>query len=298
MENICQAPVFVRLVGELSIAALKSKEDKELSLWYALRSLNSWGSGVVDLEWAIKSLTAHYGYSKSTVYRLLTSGNGKFWGIQLAMGFMRHNRRSRIEIYGIKTVAEYLGICGMSHFVKVPISSFRTLQQRRAWLYASLFKPKGVIANPMCRQTIQEQTGLDKTQQRRYETTAGVRRTPNYAFFAVNEKRGTGHTPQKKLIYTPQKQLIVTRTKQYFVPKRLGNTYHSQAEPSSRGILKKVSSLLRERSLISDEAQFPRRYFRSLRKLIRDRKRQPDSHFLISSKKRLIKGRLEWCAAI
>ena len=38
-------PFFISLVAELSVAGLNKKLDKELCLWYELRSLNYWGSG-------------------------------------------------------------------------------------------------------------------------------------------------------------------------------------------------------------------------------------------------------------
>ena len=58
----------VRLVPELSIAALKSKRDKELCLWLCLRAINYWGSGHLELETAVASLKTFFGYSESSVY--------------------------------------------------------------------------------------------------------------------------------------------------------------------------------------------------------------------------------------
>ncbi len=40
----------VRLVPKLSIAAIKDKLDRELTLWYCLRARNHRGSGCLGLE--------------------------------------------------------------------------------------------------------------------------------------------------------------------------------------------------------------------------------------------------------
>ena len=52
----------VRLVPKLSIAALKRKLDKELAMWYCLRTINHWGSGRLDLESSVNALIDIFGY--------------------------------------------------------------------------------------------------------------------------------------------------------------------------------------------------------------------------------------------
>jgi len=68
----------IKLVPKLSIAALKTNIDRELTLCYCLRAINYWGSGHLELQMAIESLTLHFHYSKSTTYRILSGGDGVF----------------------------------------------------------------------------------------------------------------------------------------------------------------------------------------------------------------------------
>ena len=63
-------PRTIRLVPNLSIAALKHGLNKELSLWYCLRDINYWGSGHLELQMATEALALHFHYSKSTAYRI------------------------------------------------------------------------------------------------------------------------------------------------------------------------------------------------------------------------------------
>ena len=70
---------------------------------YCLRTINQWGSGYLDLEYAVKSLVAEFGYSRSASYRILGSGDGLFWKIQP----LRNLNRLQIQIQGLKQVAKY-----------------------------------------------------------------------------------------------------------------------------------------------------------------------------------------------
>ncbi|MBA7580415.1 hypothetical protein ES708_22306 [subsurface metagenome] len=83
-------PFFVKLIPELSAAALKAGLDKELALWYELRAINSSGSsipgqqcsnGFLDLDYAVAALVKHFAYTQRTAYRLLRAGSGTFWNI-------------------------------------------------------------------------------------------------------------------------------------------------------------------------------------------------------------------------
>ncbi len=105
-----------RLVPKLSIAALKAKLDRELTLWYRLRARNHWGSGHLGLEDAIDNHVSSFGYSASMVYRTLTDDNGLF----LTKWPMKNINSLQIEIYWVKRLTRYSNIpCGC--FVEIPI---------------------------------------------------------------------------------------------------------------------------------------------------------------------------------
>ncbi len=70
----------VRLAPKLSIAALKAKLDRELTLWYCLGARNHRGSGRLGLEDAIDIHVSLFGYSASMAYGTLTDDDGLYFG--------------------------------------------------------------------------------------------------------------------------------------------------------------------------------------------------------------------------
>lgn len=93
---------MVKLVPQLSIAALKSNFDKELFIWYCLRAISPWGSGSLKLDAAIDGLKGYLYYSESAVFRLMKSGNGISRAIEVESG----GQASKIHI--LRRVAEQL----------------------------------------------------------------------------------------------------------------------------------------------------------------------------------------------
>ena len=110
----------IRLLPNLSVAALKANLGKELPMWYCLRAVNHWGIGCLDLEYAVKALTDTFGYSRSTAYRILNAGDGIFWDKRLLKNF----NRLQIQIHGLQKVAKHFDIrCGM-YFLEIPVEEF------------------------------------------------------------------------------------------------------------------------------------------------------------------------------
>ncbi len=285
----CQAgrPLFVRLYPELSVAALKAGLDKELALWYELRAINVTHMGKLPLEDALASLVKHFGYSQATAYRLLKAGKGKFWdirGSKLSGGF---GGRCVVKIEGLEKVAEYLGTYP-GRPVEVKVSDFKgSRSNKTAWLYASFFKPDGVRAKPISRDSIEAATGVKRCQQKRYDKVAGIKRVANFAFY----QDGKG-----KL--SPLRHLVDGKSRQWLKDRRLGNTYHSRALKASRGMTRRVNAELRHRSLIFGEMScVPKRFFLSARSFIRSSERDNEAFLLVNKRDRLIKGRMEWCIA-
>lgn len=75
------SPYIPRFVPALNLAALKARprEDKQLLLWYCLRSINVSGRGVLDQKQAINILKASFGYQRQTAYKHLDKGDGVYW---------------------------------------------------------------------------------------------------------------------------------------------------------------------------------------------------------------------------
>lgn len=283
-------PLFVRLIPDLSAAALSQKKHKELALWHRLRALDQSGTGVLSQELAIQGLAETFGFSSRTAYRHLELAEGRLWRRTA------HRTGPVIEIHGLKTACEYLGTFlnqADRHFRELPADRFK-LGQERTQLYASIHKPQGIRANPISRQSIEEYTGIGKCQQLRYERKARVRKTNGHGVCQGIDKDGRTRV-------VPERQLIVTKNKQYYRNKRMPNIYHSQARASNKGMLKRVGSQLR-RSLIPDEAIPTRRYFKGLKSLllaVREHFRKEhylpfEGYRLLRNNQRLIRGRLEW----
>ena len=278
--QVAGRPLFVKLIPELSVAALRARLNKELALWYELRAINVTGCGRLVLNDAVVALVSSFGYSVSTAYRLLKAGDGRFWDIYQSPRLPGH---SQIKIYGVFRVAEWFNICGVSRPVEIKASDFKGRKVKRAWLYASFFKPDGSRAKPISRDSIKAATGVLRRQQQRYDKVVGIKRVANFAFYQ-NGKGLVGLF-----------ELVSGKCKQWRVLRRLGNTYHSRALKAHRGMTKKVNGDLRQRSLERGEARLLKRFFLSARSLIRNPERHDEAFLLVKKRGRLIKGRMEWC---
>ena len=283
----------IRMIPDVSAAAIKQKLSTELALWLRLRAINHWGSGALSIEKAIEGLIEHFGYSLPAAYRHLNKANGKF--IQLDS----YNGRTTIKIKGLTKVCEYLGISAITdkHWRDLPVAEF-TRDRTRAEIYASILKPEGIKANPMQRDVITERTGLHKVQQRRYEEQVHIKRTPNYGFYREetqvegSDKPVTSYQPLKVEIYTKEKGFR-------YINKRQGNIYHTRQRPGAGGMLRKVHAELKGSLIPAEAPSLIKRYFQSFWKLskalLRGNKSHKEGYYLINNRNRRIKGRLEWC---
>ena len=275
-------PLVVKLYPELSVAAIKGKVDKELAVWYELRAINVTGSGRLVLNDALATLVSSFGYSRSTAYRLLRAGNGQFWGIYPSPAL---EGSSVIDIYALSRVAEWFStyVSKLNPPVQVPVREFRGRKAKRAWLYSSFFKPEGVRARPIARESIEGATGVQRRQQQRYDKVAGTKRVANFA---------CRQDAQGNLV--PIRHLVAGKSRVWEKDRRLGNTYHSAALTTHRGMTKRVNAGLR-RSLLKGEARPLKRFFSSAKSLVRCAHRHKDALLLVKAGERLIVGRMEWC---
>ncbi|GAI64587.1 unnamed protein product, partial [marine sediment metagenome] len=280
--QVTGGPSFIKLIPELSVAALKAGLDKELALWYELRAINVTGCGRLLLIDALAALVKHFDYSERTAYRLLQAGDGRFWGISQTPWMPSS---SVVKIYSLKRVAERFStsVFRLSRPVEVPAQSFKGRRAKRALLYASFFKPDGSRAKPISRDSIEAATGVKRRQQQRYDKVAGIKRVANFAY---------QQDSQGKL--TPIRWLVNGKSRQWLKDRRLGNTYYSRAIKAHRGMIKKINAEL-QRSLYRDEARLPKRFFLSARSLIRSSVRDNEAFLLVNKEERIIPGRMEWC---
>ncbi|MBA7702274.1 hypothetical protein ES703_111034 [subsurface metagenome] len=268
----------VTLYPELSVAALNAKKDKELCLWYELRSLNSSGSGRLDLDDVFDALVPAF-YSKSTLIRILEAGDKVFWDLP-------KYGRSYLMLRGLESVSRYLDTTQISRPVIVPDGKWpRSRKGKRAWLYASFHGSNGKAnPKPISRQSIQEATSISRRQQIRYEKVVKVRRTPNFVVRQVGDR------------LLPVKHEVYGKNRSYWKHRRLGNSYKTPAMAAHWGMVKKVNRALMARSWNGDEARWPRRFFLTASSFVRCPERDPQCFISALPGERHIRGRHEWVA--
>lgn len=139
------------------------------------------------------------------------------------------------------------------------------------------YKPIGVPVNPICRQSLEEMTGIERRKQQRWDSQANTLRAPTKAKY---------HDPETHKL-RPLTKEIRTKKGRYRIQKQLGNIYHSRGDKAPRGQLKKVAEALektkaldrKSESFNTDEPGLPggaspstsivRRYFKSVRDYVR-----------------------------
>ena len=187
-------------------------------------------------------------------------------------------------LVGAGGVALALGVARLSHRVALlPLSDLRGkgVAKWRGMLWAAIFKPRGVWADPISQLTLQDLTGVQPRQQLRYRSgLVKVHRSS-----AVDEYRD--HHGE---------------TRHAFSEERIPLAYTSKLEVDGYGMARKLNVLLREAGLTSGEAR--RRYFRSAMAILElSQKRRerlwmdpwgPDLRLLVPRGERLGRKRPQW----
>lgn len=249
----------VRLVPDLSAAALKTKQHKEYALWLCLRALNPKGDTCIHVEPAIQALCHVFGYSRRTIFRTLASGEGKFWHR------FDGKRGSVIEIHGLKSVFLMFDtpFNNTARFIDVPAGLFGDPRARRQAIWKSIYRPKGIRANPISRAAIEDYTGTQRRTQQRRDKESRVKRTSNRIVPVDGQRQ-----------------------------RRLPNIYHSEYEPGPKGQLRKVRRYLK--AFRNDEELELKRYFSGVRAILKNKHHSDICFIPVRSNKRQIKGRMEW----
>jgi hypothetical protein len=265
------SPYIPRFVPALNLAALKARprEDKQLLLWYCLRAIDTTGRGVLDQVLAIHILKTAFGYPRQTAYKHLQSGDGIYW--------RRHTTRKGkaiIILHRLLHVAQHLeaDIRRLERFIDIPASilpTSRQVQARRALLYnTGAYKPCPARRNhPISRKSLEEKTGIEARQQRRYDQVMdaqGPVREPTFAYY-----RDQDTFKLKSLVREVEMERGPVLTRQ------LPNRYRTLCSGGSRGLLPKVARILTvgDQSLNRGEANSTtdrfRRYYRGFQSFIR-----------------------------
>lgn len=260
----------LRFVPSLNLAALKARprEDKQLLLWYCLRSIDLTGRGVLDQGQTVHILMT-FGYERKTLYKHLDKGDGVYWHKHTT-----RKGRAIIILHSLLRVAQHLqaDIRGRERLLELPTTGLPPsgqVQARRALLYnTGAYKPFLSHCNhPISRKSLEEKTGIKARQQRRYDhvlDTQGPVRQPTFAYYRDQD---TSKLKSLERLVETDRGMVPTH--------QLPNRYWTWCPGSSRGMLPKVARMLdvRNQSLIRGEATFTtdrhRRYYRSFEFFLR-----------------------------
>ena len=262
---------IIRFVPSLNLAALKvrPREDKQLLLWYCLRSIDTTGRGVLDQGLAIHILKTAFGYHRKTACKHLHIGDGTYW--------CRHITRTGkaiIILHSLLRVTQHLkaDIRGRERLLELTATGLPPsgqVQARRALLYnAGAYKPLSAPGNhPISRKSLEEKTGIQSRQQRRYDhvmDTQGPVRQPTFAYYRDQD---TFKLKSLERLVETDRGMVLTR--------QLPNRYRTLCSGGSRGLLPKVARILTvgEQSLNRGEATSTtdrlRRYYRGFQSFLR-----------------------------
>lgn len=284
MNSLASKPNQVKLYPELSNAALEAKLDKELCLWYELRSLDPDGSSQLRVDEMLEHFVPGI-YSKATFYKILKLGTGIFWNI------WQPNEKysyAAIRLVSIERVARFFVLYHLGNPRTISQREFIKCKQKRAWLYSCQLADESYQANPLSRDSLRVKTSVPRRSQIRYDKITGNRKVAN---FAVNE------TADGKIY--PQLELRPGKNTEYLTIRRLGNSYHSKAEKCPRGMTKRVTRELHKDCSKQGDGRKKKpvtRFFRSARAYIKCRNRHIEPFIRHRFQPSLIKGRIEWIA--
>lgn len=248
----------VRIYGELSAAAIVRGEDLPLAMWYALRALNTSGSGVLDYARALTSLT-EYAYTEGTARRHLRQGLGTYWTFEAA-----DDGRTQIRLFSLLRISAALGVSRLSWPVEVAARAFRGLKRRRAAMYAAWLAHRK--DKPISRQAITTATGIGRRRQQRYDTVSHTGKRPNWAF---SEDHSGLH---------PWPERLEGKSQLYWQIRQLPNSFATTVRRAPLGMIRRVNAKLR-RSFQTAEAttRAKRCYFESGAAAARCNNRHPEA---------------------
>lgn len=247
----------VKVYGELSAAAFSRGEDIPLAMWYALRAINTSGSGVLDYARALTSL-AEYSYTPGTARRILRNGRGAWWQIEAA-----DDGGTRIVLHSLLRISERLRVSHLSWPVEVASRAFRGLRRRRAVMFASWLAHRK--DKPISRQAITTATGLGRRRQQRYDTITRTGKRQNWAF---SEAQGQLH---------PWPVYLEGKSQLYWQIRQLPNSFATTVTRAPLGMIRRVNARLRRSFQTAEATTTARRYFQSGKAAARCNNRDPEA---------------------
>jgi hypothetical protein len=235
---------------ELNIWAFKNNKAKELSTSYKLHYLNLEGNGDIPLNKVIDGLISFFGYSKSTIYRILRKENPFY-----CLTFNKHEQIWYVHLVGIKKLAVLFNFDHLTTPLIVTITKDTTYRQLKSLLYSTFFKTADYnkpVINPISHLAVKEATTVDIRTQQFYNRLSSVQIIPNYTD-RIKEYPG--------------------KNKIFMTAEQLPNTYYTLLKCGNKGNTRKINNFLNAfhkltPSLVTAAAkgsQHARRYFENVK---------------------------------
>lgn len=231
----------VKTYPDLNIAAMQTKQDRELAIWYLLRFLDPEGNAKVPRDRFLRFIQDNSIMSQDNAKRRLRRGHGIFWDL------VKMPKGVQIQYRSLKNLSAHFGILPRKLPVGIPLEAFKGLGNARAYLYATWLNQG---SNPISRQSIERDTGLPKKTQLRYEKRAKVAKEKNMAI-----------KPYDRDDQIPLGGFVSRDGKTLNIP--MANSYLPLLEQLARGQLRKVRRHLRGVLEGTPSDSIKRCYFRS-----------------------------------
>lgn len=156
-------PEHIQVVPEIAHAALRSDRQSLVAAWSILRACDG-GKGVLPGRQARRLIRAGRDVGDRQARRIVQQGAGTFWSIDAT---------GRLWLLSASKVAVHFGVESVSPPHLIPIEDFRGgPAQLRAAFMATIYHVDG-DGRPISRRRVEEQTGVPKSTQRRYEHRHG-----------------------------------------------------------------------------------------------------------------------------
>jgi hypothetical protein len=225
----------IEVTGRLSAQVLLKEKQKEARIYFAIRSLDMYGSGNFDLKEIVNTLSTkqsqYYLIEGRYVKERINSGSGTFWYVE----------NGRLWLMGIDKILLNLGGETFGDYATILTHEdiFKSHKRFKRALYETIHC---VASNhPIARETIKSITGLGPKAQRNLETSTCVEFNFARTNLFWNDKNNESVRWQKPHMFK-MKARVNGSTADY-IAFQIANTY----TPFERSV-KKISRSLREKN--------------------------------------------------
>lgn len=213
---------------KLLVGMVRERAVSAGRVWLIARALDTSGRGSCHVKQLRILLTDKKSPLKMCGWRrlrqILADGEGLFW---------ERDNQGRLFFFGMKRVGEMLGVklgrVRASQKISLPvIKLLKPIAEVRAWLFSAYHI--GRSGRVTSRQAIRTQTAVSDRTQRRYDKTANVTQTANYALSEHSDSLDFAWEYGRSALIWRDKRGLIGTPNQTYLAHRLPNSYRSVLE--------------------------------------------------------------------